>query len=88
MRLLLIAAFAVVTFGATVAVEMNEANAAVCARGWRGAGCVGPRGAVGVRRPVAVRPVVRRPVAVRSVVRPGVACRTVIRNGVAVRRCV
>lgn len=77
MRLLLIAAFAVVTFGANVVVEMSEANAAVCARGWRGAGCVGPRGAVAVRRPVAVRPVVVRP-----------ACRTVIRNGVAVRRCV
>ncbi len=68
MRLLLIAAFAVVTFGANVVVEMSEANAAVCARGWRGAGCVGPRGAV------AVRPVVVRP-ACRTVIRNGVAVR-------------
>lgn len=74
MRILLIAAFAVVTFAATVAVETTEANAAVCARGMRGAACAGPRGAVAVRRPVAVRPVA--------------ACRTVIVNGVAVRRCI
>lgn len=74
MRLLLIAAFAVVTFTATVAIEMTEANAAVCARGVRGAACAGPRGAVAVRRPVAVR--------------PAAACRTVIVNGVAVRRCI
>jgi hypothetical protein len=30
------------------------ADAAVCARGVRGAACVGPHGAVAVRRPVAV----------------------------------
>ena len=74
MRLLLIGAFAATTFAATVAVGMTEAEAAVCARGLRGAACAGPRGAVAVRRPVAVRPVA--------------ACRTVIVNGVAVRRCI
>ncbi len=79
MRLLLIAAFAVVTFGATVAIEMTEAEAAVCARGMRGAACAGPRGAAAVRRPVAVRP---------AVVRPAAACRTVVVNGRAVRRCI
>lgn len=84
MRLLLIAAFAVVTFSATVVIEMSEANAAVCARGMRGAACAGPRGAVAVRRPVAVRPAVVRPV----VVRPAAACRTVFVNGRAVRRCI
>ncbi len=82
MRLLLIAAFAVVTFSATVVIEMSEAEAAVCARGMRGAACAGPRGAVAVRRPVAVRPVVR------PVARPVAACRTVFVNGRAVRRCI
>ena len=82
MRLLLIAAFAVVTFSATVVIEMSEAEAAVCARGMRGAACAGPRGAVAVRRPVAVRPVVR------AVARPVAACRTVFVNGRAVRRCI
>jgi hypothetical protein len=47
----------------TMAVTVEEANAVVCARGVYRAGCVGPHGAVGVRRaPVAV---VRRPVVVR-----------------------
>lgn len=36
----------------------SSAEAAVCARGVRGAACAGPRGAVATRRP----PVVRRPV--------------------------
>jgi hypothetical protein len=35
-----------------VAVSTLEANALVCARGVYRAGCVGPRGAVGVRRGV------------------------------------
>jgi len=47
-------------FSGTMAVTMADANAVVCARGVYRAGCVGPHGAVGVRRaPVAV---VRRPV--------------------------
>ncbi|WP_294538325.1 hypothetical protein [uncultured Rhodoblastus sp.] len=47
----------------SLAVTVEEANAVVCARGVYRAGCVGPHGAVGVRRaPIAV---VRRPVAVR-----------------------
>jgi hypothetical protein len=36
--------------GGFVAVSIPEANALVCARGVYRAGCVGPRGAVGVRR--------------------------------------
>jgi hypothetical protein len=35
-----------------LAVQVSEANAVVCARGVYRAGCVGPHGAVGVRRPV------------------------------------
>lgn len=34
-----------------IAAFVSDANAYVCARGWRGAACAGPRGAVGVRRP-------------------------------------
>lgn len=54
---------ALVTSGGFVASVAFEpaAEAAVCARGVRGAACAGPRGAVGVRR----APVVRRPVYVR-----------------------
>ncbi|WP_284313754.1 hypothetical protein [Labrys miyagiensis] len=37
----------------------TSANAVVCARGVVRAGCAGPRGAVVVRKPVAVAPVVR-----------------------------
>ena len=36
--------------GASLAVNVDKANAAVCARGVYRAGCVGPNGAVGVRR--------------------------------------
>lgn len=53
--------------GILVAVSTIEASAVVCARGVYRAGCVGPRGAVAVRRPVVVAPgavVVRRPVVV------------------------
>jgi hypothetical protein len=47
----------------------TEANAAVCARGVRGAACAGPRGAVAVRRPVPVcRMVIVNGVAVRRCV--------------------
>ena len=39
-------------FAGVVAYLPTEANAVVCARGMYRAGCVGPRGAVGVRRGV------------------------------------
>jgi hypothetical protein len=64
-----------------------EAKAAVCGAGAYHAGCVGPRGAVGVRRPVGGAAVVRRPygaAVVRPVARPGVAC--VWRAGVRICR--
>jgi hypothetical protein len=57
----------------------HEANAVVCARGVVRAGCAGPNGAVAVRRPVVVAPVVR-PV----VVAPVANCAIV--NGVRVCR--
>ena len=48
---------------------VTSADAAVCARGVRGAACAGPRGAVAVRRPVPVcRMVVVNGVAVRRCV--------------------
>lgn len=37
--------------GLLMAVAASDAGAAVCARGYRGAGCAGPNGAVAVRRP-------------------------------------
>ena len=44
------------------AVQTSEADAAACAAGVYHAGCVGPRGAAVVRRPVAVvRPAVVAP---------------------------
>jgi hypothetical protein len=55
--------------GGFVALSTMEASAVVCARGVYRAGCVGPRGAAVVRRPVA-RPVVvapRRAVAPRRI---------------------
>jgi hypothetical protein len=39
--------------GVSLAANVDKANAAVCARGVYRAGCVGPYGAVGVRRPIA-----------------------------------
>ena len=48
--------------GVSLAVNVDKANAVVCARGVYRAGCVGPNGAVGVRRPVGAV-AVRRPVA-------------------------
>ena len=63
-----------------MAVGASSAHAVVCARGYRGAGCAGPNGAVVARRPA---PVV---VAPRSavVVAPAHGCRWV--NGVRVCR--
>lgn len=53
MRSFLLAAAALLAFAATMTVQPPTASAAVCADGvWR-AGCVGPRGAVVVRKPVA-----------------------------------
>jgi hypothetical protein len=48
---------------ASLAIETEEANAVVCARGVYRAGCVGPHGAVGVRRAPVYR---HRPVVVRT----------------------
>ena len=54
MRSLLLAAAALLAFSVTMTLETRTASAAVCADGvWR-AGCVGPRGAVVVRKPVVV----------------------------------
>jgi len=46
--------FALVAF-LGISAFVSDANAYVCARGWRGAACAGPRGAVAVGRP-AYRP--------------------------------
>jgi hypothetical protein len=46
--------------GGFVALSATEASAVVCARGVYRAGCVGPYGAVGVRRAVYPRRVVVR----------------------------
>jgi hypothetical protein len=54
LRSFLLIASAVIAFGATMTVESTDANAVVCARGVHRAGCAGYRGAVVVRRPVAV----------------------------------
>ena len=54
MKFLMLAGLGLMTFAATLTFEPQEANAVVCARGVYRAGCVGPNGAVGVRRaPVA-----------------------------------
>jgi hypothetical protein len=63
--------------GVVVMASVHEASAIVCARGVARAGCVGARGAVVVRRPAAVAPVVVAP-------RPAVRCAIV--NGVRVCR--
>ena len=44
-----------------LAAFVSDANAYVCARGWRGAACAGPRGAVGVARPYGYYGGYRRP---------------------------
>jgi hypothetical protein len=51
--------FVLVVLAVAAAVVPDEANAVVCARGVVRAGCAGPNGAVVVRRPVVVAPVVR-----------------------------
>ncbi|TKW78503.1 MAG: hypothetical protein DI543_10090 [Bradyrhizobium icense] len=54
MRSLLLAGAALLTLTAAMSLETRTASAAVCADGvWR-AGCVGPRGAVVVRKPAPV----------------------------------
>ena len=78
MRSLLLAGAALLTLTAAMSLETRTASAAVCADGvWR-AGCVGPRGAVVVRKPA---PVVVAPVVVTPV------CKTVWVNGVRVKKC-
>jgi hypothetical protein len=54
MRSFIFAVLAATAFGGSLVIETTEANAAVCAKGVVRAGCVGPRGAVVARRPVAV----------------------------------
>ena len=54
MRSLLLAGAALLAFSATMTVESRTASAVVCADGVVRAGCVGPRGAVVVRKPVPV----------------------------------
>jgi hypothetical protein len=54
MRSLLLAATALLALSATMTLESRTASAAICADGMWRAGCVGPRGAVVVRKPVPV----------------------------------
>jgi hypothetical protein len=61
--------------GGFIVVSTVEASAIACARGVNRAGCVGPRGAVGVRRSTMVR---RGTVGYRS--------GTVVRRSTVVRR--
>jgi hypothetical protein len=51
MRLFLLTALAVTAFAATLAIDLTDANAVVCARGPHRAGCAGPNGAVVVTHP-------------------------------------
>jgi hypothetical protein len=74
MRSFVIVASAVAAFAATMLTQTTNANAVVCARGVVRAGCAGPNGAVAVRRPVAVAPVVR-PVAGCTIVNGVRVCR-------------
>jgi hypothetical protein len=64
MRFSILAALAVAVFVATMAIDLTDANAVVCARGPHRAGCAGPNGAVVVHRP-ACRWVVVNGVSVR-----------------------
>jgi len=50
MRFLVLAAFAIATFAATMTVNRTDANAVVCARGVHRIGCVGPNGAAVAHR--------------------------------------
>ena len=56
-KLLAAAGLAALVFTTLSVMTAEPANAAVCARGYRGAACVGPRGAVAVGRPRVYRPV-------------------------------
>jgi hypothetical protein len=44
MRLLVVAALAIIAFAATMIIDRADANAVVCARGVHRMGCVGPNG--------------------------------------------
>jgi hypothetical protein len=50
MRFLVLAAFAIATFAATMTVNRTDANAVVCARDVHRIGCVGPNGAAVAHR--------------------------------------
>ncbi len=52
MKSLVLAFLGFATFATAWTIQPKDASAAVCARGVYRAGCVGPRGAVVVRRPV------------------------------------
>jgi hypothetical protein len=54
MRSLLLTAAALLAFSDTLTLESRTASAIVCADGVVRAACVGPRGAVVVRKPVVV----------------------------------
>jgi hypothetical protein len=54
MKKLLLTGFGLMTFAASLAVEPQEASAAVCAAGPHRAGCASPRGAAVVRAPARV----------------------------------
>ena len=54
MRSLLYAGATLLAFAAFMILQSGAASAAVCANGVYRAGCAGPRGAVVVRKPVAV----------------------------------
>ena len=54
MRSLLLAGVALLALAASTTIPSSPASAAVCANGVYRAGCAGPRGAVVVRKPVAV----------------------------------
>lgn len=71
MRSFLLIVTALLAFGATMALEPTNANAVVCADGVVRAACVGPNGAVIVRKPP----------------KHVVHCTYVKVNGVKVRRC-
>jgi len=64
-------AIALLLLGTLTAVSTTDANAFVCARGVVRAGCVGPNGAVGVRR---------------GITRMGYRGGAVVHRGVVVRR--
>lgn len=65
MKTLAMIGLGLATFAATLTIELPEANAAVCARGYYRAGCVGRRGAVVTRRAPVCRVVCSRGICVR-----------------------